>query len=35
LYDRFRNYAGRGCEMNTCGARHKMRTYRAKTGTAQ
>lgn len=34
FYDRSRNHAGRWCEMNTCGARHKMRTYRARTGTA-
>ena len=29
FYDRSRNRAGRWCEMNTCGARHKMRNFRA------
>lgn len=30
FYDASRNRSGRWCDMNICGARHKMRTYRQR-----
>jgi predicted RNA-binding Zn ribbon-like protein len=30
FYDASRNRSGRWCDMNVCGARHKMRTYRER-----
>lgn len=30
FYDASRNRSGRWCDMNVCGVRHKMRTYRER-----
>lgn len=33
FYDASRNRSGRWCDMNVCGVRHKMRTYRERQAT--
>ncbi|MGW5071390.1 CGNR zinc finger domain-containing protein, partial [Streptomyces cyaneofuscatus] len=34
FYDRAPSSNGLWCDMDVCGARHKMRAYRARTGAA-